>query len=381
MFSSLAANAEIKLIDFGLSQKYAQDEHLKDAVGTVYTMAPELLKGDYDAKADVWSIGVITFMLLSSSMPFFGRDRTHVIKKIISGKFKFSGRRWKKVDVDAKVFVRDLLEYDPTKRPTAERALELSWLNRDVTEATDSLVEAMDKIQANIEVFAEYSMLKKLALMVIAYQSTSEELGTLKKMFTKFDRSHNGVITLDEFKEAILEFYTYSDEDLEKLFKGIDIDGSGKVHYSEFLAATLESVGSIDEERLAEAFDRIDIDDTGYITASDLRNLLGENVPLDYLDAIIDEADLLHDHRISYDEFLAMWNIESDEKLQKAKNSVCTKHLESMSRTSSFTSNGTDDSAQGTHRGLHSRNSSLSTQDGVFYFSKQKNLSVRGEWV
>lgn len=65
----------VKVIDFGLSRKYAMKEHLHDTVGTVYTMAPEVLKGDYTSKVDMWSIGVIAFMLLSSSLPFYGKNR------------------------------------------------------------------------------------------------------------------------------------------------------------------------------------------------------------------------------------------------------------------------------------------------------------------
>lgn len=65
----------VKVIDFGLSRKYATKEHLHDTVGTVYTMAPEVLQGDYTSQVDMWSIGVIAFMLLSSSMPFYGKNR------------------------------------------------------------------------------------------------------------------------------------------------------------------------------------------------------------------------------------------------------------------------------------------------------------------
>jgi calcium-dependent protein kinase len=73
----------VKLIDFGLSKKYGpEDPHLNDGVGTIYTMAPEVLKGNYTFQADIWSLGVISFMLLSSQMPFYGRKRRHVVEKV-----------------------------------------------------------------------------------------------------------------------------------------------------------------------------------------------------------------------------------------------------------------------------------------------------------
>lgn len=75
MFANSSPRSEIKLIDFGLSRKYLKEESLHDGVGTIYTMAPQVLLGNYDSQADLWSVGVLTFMLLSSMMPFYGKDR------------------------------------------------------------------------------------------------------------------------------------------------------------------------------------------------------------------------------------------------------------------------------------------------------------------
>lgn len=253
MFTDHSKHANVKLIDFGLSQKFAANEHLKDAVGTVYTMAPELIAGDYDAKVDVWSCGVIAFMLLSSSLPFYGKSRTQVLKKIVSGKYSYGSRRWQTIDTEAKVFVRDLLESDPSKRPTAEGALKLAWLDIEedlkASSTPFNLDETFDNIQAHMHAFAGYNWLKKLALIVIAYQSTSDEIGVLKTMFKMYDRNNNGEITLDEFKATLAERYAYTNAELEAMFKAIDVDGTGIVHYCEFLASTLESHGSIDEHR------------------------------------------------------------------------------------------------------------------------------------
>ena len=254
MFIDETPRSEIRLIDFGLSQKFAAGEHLHALVGTVYTMAPELIHGDYDAKADIWSLGVIAFMLLSSSMPFFGENRGAVIDHILHGKYKFQSKRWQNVTTEAKDFVMSLLRRRPEKRPSAQDALHTSaWLSNDddFNASTNSMTEMdrMDTIQASIQAFANYPTLKKLALLVIAYKSTSEEIGFLRKMFSKFDTSNDGEITYDEFRAALLENYDYTQAEIESMFAGMDIDGMGKVHYMEFLAATVESHGSIDEER------------------------------------------------------------------------------------------------------------------------------------
>ena len=374
---------QIRLIDFGLSKKYASDEHLHDAVGTVYTMAPELIRGSYDAKADVWSVGVIAFMLLSSSMPFYGKDRVQVIKKILKGKYSFASRRWKQVSEEAMSFVRDLL-VNVEDRPTSDDAYRSPWLEvvPDQYHSETDLMR-MDEIQATMQAFAGYSKLKKLALMVIAFKSTSEEIGYLRSMFLKFDKVKNGEISLEEFKAALSEYYDYSDEEIEELFNGIDIDGTGSIHYMEFLAATLEAHGSIDEQRLAEAFDRIDSDDSGYITVGNLRDFLGEDLPEEYLSGIIDEADILKDKRISYEEFLALWDDEGDRRRASSKLLVQSKkkfgsegRQDSISEVSStLTDDFVDDHIEGSE-------SPIKPIPSQFYFAKQKEQSVRGvAWV
>jgi calcium-dependent protein kinase len=215
-------------------------------------MAPELIKGDYDAKADIWSLGVIAFMLLSSSMPFFGETRAAVVDHILHGKYKFQSKRWQQISNDAKEFIMSLLRRRPEKRPSAHDALHDSlWLCDDFNESRNASTDSdrMDSIQASIQAFAGYKTLKKLALLVVAYKSTSEEIGFLRKMFSKFDTSDDGEVTYEEFRTALLQNYEYTDTEIQSMFDGMDIDGTGKVHYMEFLAATIEAHGSIDEER------------------------------------------------------------------------------------------------------------------------------------
>jgi hypothetical protein len=92
------------------------------------------------------------------------------------------------------------------------------------------------------------------------------------------------------------------------------VDQTGEIKYCEFLAATIEATGAINEERLAEAFDRLDSDDSGYISADNLRELLGSDIPQEEINAIIKEADRNKDNRISYAEFLALWEDKHEEK-------------------------------------------------------------------
>ena len=117
------------------------------------------------------------------------------------------------------MFVKRCLTYDPNERPTAEEALKLAWMQKNFDDVPPEL-DSMDMVQASLQNFASYGTLKKLALMVIAHKSTSEEIGFLRKLFSKYDTLKNGVITLPEFKKALMD-YDYTEVELEELFAAI----------------------------------------------------------------------------------------------------------------------------------------------------------------
>jgi len=222
MFANTGENAEIKIIDFGLSKKFLPNQKLKEGVGTVYTMSPQVLKGDYTSKADVWAIGVLAYMLLSSQMPFYGRKRREILDKIMKCKYDFRGRRWTSVSPQAKQFISELLQYDRDQRPSAEEAKSIFWLNGGYTDSnrtTPATEDDLDVVRLSIENYASHTKLKKIALMVIAHKSTSEEIGFLRKVFKKYDHDMNGSIQLDEFK-LVLSKYGFSDAYMENLFRG-----------------------------------------------------------------------------------------------------------------------------------------------------------------
>jgi Ca2+-binding EF-hand superfamily protein len=237
----------------------------------------------------------------------------------------------------------------------------------------------MDHVQATIQTFAEYGRLKKLALLVVAYKSTDDEIGFLRKIFKKFDMTHDGEVEMHEFKKA-LEVYHYTDEELERMFMGMDIDGTGKVHYVEFLAATIEAHGSISEERIAEAFDRLDSDDSGYITVENLEDILGDEISKDYVHAIIDEADIVRDHQISYKEFLALWDENYDSKLKHALKEVNNRRISFDDAASADSSRPRSVSEEMETQSTVSTGSS-ELGGGNYFFGVEKQKSIRGVWV
>lgn len=176
LFVSKEPSASVKLIDFGLSKAYgSSSDDLTEGVGTIYSMAPEVLTGKYTQQADMWSVGVIAFMLLSSQMPFYGRKRQHIVELILKGQYEFRGRRWKRVSPQAKQFVEELLVLDPKERATAHEAMGSTWLHRRLNSALtlrDAQADEEEKIQQSIVRYSGYSRLKKMALNVVVRPKT-----------------------------------------------------------------------------------------------------------------------------------------------------------------------------------------------------------------
>eukprot|EP00566_Odontella_aurita_P009884 CAMPEP_0113538188 /NCGR_PEP_ID=MMETSP0015_2-20120614/7231_1 /TAXON_ID=2838 /ORGANISM="Odontella" /LENGTH=431 /DNA_ID=CAMNT_0000437743 /DNA_START=1017 /DNA_END=2312 /DNA_ORIENTATION=+ /assembly_acc=CAM_ASM_000160 len=345
MFASSHPQSEVKIIDFGLSKKYGpKDQYMSEGVGTIYTMAPQVLEGKYTSACDLWSIGVITYALLSSQVPFFSSKRRKLIEKIKKGKYDFRGRRWAMISQQAKEFVADLLQVDPDIRSTAEEARKSLWLNRSFAVTLHLSDDMKEDVRASISNFSNYSQLQKLALMVVAHKSSSEEIGFLRKAFQKYDTNTEGRIGRKEFWECLVD-YGYSQEELDRMFEAVDIDSTGYIQYTEFLAATIEVHGAINEERLAEAFDRLDCDDSGYISMENLRSILGDEIPQSDIDRIIQEAAHVKKggggkddgSKISYDEFLSLWDVDQERQREDALRSV-TAHraAESSASVSTF---------------------------------------------
>jgi calcium-dependent protein kinase len=121
---------KMKIIDFGTAVKYDPDgdKKLHEVLGTPFYIAPEVLKGTYSEKCDIWSLGVIVYMLLSGKAPFYGRDDSAIFSMVKKGKYEFKEKEWKGISKNARDFVSKLLTFSPEIRPNAEEAISHPWL-------------------------------------------------------------------------------------------------------------------------------------------------------------------------------------------------------------------------------------------------------------
>merc|ERR1719265_765128 len=131
----------LKLIDFGFSKVWEPNVKMHVSCGTLSYVAPEVLEKSYTAQCDLWSLGVIAFILLAGYMPFSGSESVQT-KNIASGNYRFKPERWKHVSEQGVGFVKKLLQVDANKRLSAESALEDPWIaNRHhATAAPDQAV-------------------------------------------------------------------------------------------------------------------------------------------------------------------------------------------------------------------------------------------------
>ena len=312
LFSDKSEDSELKIIDFGLSKQFINDENslnsLKTVVGTALYVAPEVLKGIYDYRCDNWSLGVILYVLLTGNPPFFGSNNNEIFKKVIEGNYSLEGREFKNVSNSAKDLISKLMCFNVNKRWTTKKALKHSWFKIKNLEENNALVDP--KIINLIRNFRGVGKFKKEALKIIINQLNEKEIKNLKEAFLAFDQDNSGKISYQELKIVMKNCgYDGTEEELKNIMKTCDIDENTYIYYSEFITATLDKKVYLNKENLYSAFRYFDVDNSGFITYDNLKEAMargGKLLPEDELMEMINENDLTKNGKISYEEFVEM---------------------------------------------------------------------------
>ena len=275
LFESLKPDAEIKLIDFGLSRKYAKDEKMHTILGTPYYVAPEVLKGEYDEKCDIWSIGAMTYLMLCGDPPFTGSSNNEIFKKIVKNELKFNPYKWKNISHSAKDFVKWCLNKNASERPSASKAVTHNWFN-NVLKETHSVKNIPTKILINIK---NFNIVDKFNQMIIKYlintMNGEEEINIYKNAFYALNFNHNGWIEPSELKKGYeLTNIDITDEEIEYLYSIIVENPKEGIDYTEFLMAGIDKKELFTQEKIEKAFNYFDINKSGYIEYEDLKEAL-----------------------------------------------------------------------------------------------------------
>ena len=310
----LEANKEfdqIKIIDFGTSLVYSPERNLDEKLGTPYYIAPEVLNKNYNEKCDIWSAGVITYILLSGMPPFNGQSDQDIMNKVRAGQFSFDDRVWQTISENAKSFIRSLLTYDVSARPSAETALMHPWL----TELANLQVDETRARGAldNLSKFNNDVTLKAATYSFIASQLMSkQERDDLSKVFKAFDTNGDGKLSMEEVKTGYLEHYgkIMSDQEVEEMFNSVDTDRSGFIDFTEFVVAATNQSTLTSEEKLQAAFRMFDKDGSGKISPEEIKAVLcfgdASAINNEMLENIIKQVDENGDGEIEFDEFVTM---------------------------------------------------------------------------
>ncbi|XP_057521432.1 calcium-dependent protein kinase 1-like isoform X1 [Amaranthus tricolor] len=306
LFLSSDEDSPLKATDFGLSVFFKPGEVFRDLVGSAYYVAPEILRRSYGAEVDVWSAGVILYILLSGVPPFWGENEQEIFDSILRGSLDFSSDPWPSISNPAKDLVMKMLQQDPKERLSAHDALNHPWMKED-GEAPDKPIDIA--VLTRMKQFRAMNKLKKVALRVIAENLSEEEIMGLKEMFKSMDTDNSGTITFEELKAGLPKLGTrLSESEVRQLMDAADVNGNGTIDYLEFITATMHMNRMEKEDHLYKAFEYFDEDKSGYITMEELEQALKKYNMGDAktIREIIAEVDTDNDGKINYDEFVAM---------------------------------------------------------------------------
>jgi len=310
MYGEVESDDRLKLIDFGFSQRLgAADETLDMPCGTLHYTSPEVLARKYTSQCDMWSLGVIGYMLLLGRPPFRGADNLKIAKAILQGDFH-RDTRWDALSSNAKDFLEQLLQKDAAQRLDAPRALQHPWVTGAGAAACDVGVEVLSSLRR----FAKGSHLRRAALTVMAYSLTSKELQDVEQTFLAFDKSGRGTITLDQLAEVMHEHLDEVDsQEVQRIFECFDFANDEEMHYTPFIAALLATRVKLYEDKVRTAFEAFDHGGRGFITADSLLEMFADGkgpgparcVTKEEAEEWIREVDYKGNGTVGYDEFLA----------------------------------------------------------------------------
>ena len=271
-------------------------------------MAPEVIMGSYDNKCDVWSCGVILYIMLCGYPPFKGASDKIVLSNITRGYFSFIGKEWTVISTEAKSLIMKMLTRNPLRRPTANEVLNDSWIqNRFNNKLQDNILAV--KSLKNLSHFRASRELQKVVLDFIVGQFTSShETQDLRTAFIALDRNGDGKLSIDELQSGF-KLAGIGLNDVNNIINQCDGDGNGYIDYTEFLTATINWKKLLNKEKLEKVFKVFDKDSDGTISLMEIKEFFGEagrSIEEDVWKEMMNEADLNGDGQIDLDEFVKL---------------------------------------------------------------------------
>lgn len=336
LFLSKEEDSPLKIMDFGLSSVEDFTDPVVGLFGSIDYVSPEALSGDkITPKSDIWSLGVILYILLSGYPPFIAQTNRQKQQMILSGQFSFYEKTWKNISSSVKQLITSLLKVDPNLRPSAEEILQHPWVTGDLAKQDQMDAEIVSRLQSfnarrKFRAAAMASILsssfslrtKKLKNLVGSYDLKPEELENLSVNFKKVCKGDNA--TLLEFEEVLKAMEMLSLVPLApRIFDLFDNNRDGTVDMREIIAGFSTLKYSQGDDALRLCFQMYDTDRSGCISKEELASLLralpDDYLPIDIaepgkLDEVFDLMDANNDGKVTFEEFKAA--MQRDSSLQ-----------------------------------------------------------------
>jgi calcium-dependent protein kinase len=318
-----------KVIDFGLSSikaDGASDLYMKEQLGTKYFVAPEVidkqveLKG-YGVKCDIWSLGVMMYIILTKEHPF-AENATKLPSKELFRKIRGESMRLRPLDqAQVELSAVELLKGQPglltrcvEKRLGAASALKKDWLNVG-PDPSRSLVTQTSEVEmlSRLVTYRNMSRFEKTVLMMVAHQADMQLVEELKEEFIRLDTQADGSLTMAELKVGLDKCGTkVSQAELRKSFDSVDLNLNQKIDYSEWLSATIAPSSLNVDAAMEELFQFFDHDQNGKVEMSELVDVVGE----EEADSVFQVSDVDHDGTLSREEFRNLMHQVADRRRQ-----------------------------------------------------------------
>ena len=232
----------IKLIDFGASNFFKENEILTLKVGSPYYIAPEVLNKSYNEKCDIWSAGVVLYVLLTGNFPFIGKTSQKLFESIKTGKYKNTGKEWESISSQAKDLIKKMIELDTTKRISASECLKSPFITN--LNKQENIHDILPSVLSNIYKLNAREKIQQATIALIVHNiQQNEQVEKLKGIFELLDLNKDGQLTYTEIREAFRQIFpdNYITEDKMKLILDkMDDNKDGVISYEEFLRVTLD---------------------------------------------------------------------------------------------------------------------------------------------